>query len=89
MLLIFYRELRNKETRIDLSVPDFHEVSGLLSNDEVFHIIVISSLPYFKTIKHKKDDTVQFMVSTITLGGMGGKGTLIFEDSMYATMHGP
>ena len=61
-LLLIHRELRNKETRLDLSVPDYHEVPGLLSNEEVFHVIVITSLPYFKTISHKKQDTVQFMV---------------------------
>ena len=62
-MYLYFRELRNKETHIDLSIPDFHEVSGLLSNDEVFHVIVISSLSYFKTIKHKRTDTVQFMVN--------------------------
>lgn len=61
----FLRLLKNEETGIDITVPEFKEVSGRfgLSKEEEFNIIVISRLAYFKTESHFPGDVVQFMVS--------------------------
>ncbi|XP_030830183.1 HCLS1-binding protein 3-like [Strongylocentrotus purpuratus] len=56
------RTLKNTETGIDITVPEFRTITKLLSNQEEFHVIVISSLPYFKSPDHKPEDVVQFMV---------------------------
>ncbi|XP_033640871.1 HCLS1-binding protein 3-like [Asterias rubens] len=57
------RELKNKETGLDISVPEYREVSGLLTKYEEYHVIVITRLSHFKTNRNKTDDTVQFMVT--------------------------
>ncbi|XP_077863299.1 uncharacterized protein LOC144346423 [Saccoglossus kowalevskii] len=56
------RELRNEDTGIDITVPTYKEIPGLLSTTAEYHVIVISKLSYFKTPKHKDNDIVQFMV---------------------------
>ncbi|XP_070533994.1 HCLS1-binding protein 3-like [Ptychodera flava] len=56
------RELKNKETGIDISVPKYEEIPGLLTTTIEFHVIVVSRLPYFKTAKHKENDVIQFMI---------------------------
>ncbi|XP_038051394.1 HCLS1-binding protein 3-like [Patiria miniata] len=56
------REIKNKETGLDIFVPEYREVSGMLTSYEEYHVIVITNLAYFKTIRNKADDNVQFMV---------------------------
>lgn len=57
------RELKNKDTGIDITVPTLKEIKGLLQSTFEFHVVVVSKLPYFKSPKHKETDTVQFMVT--------------------------
>ncbi|XP_041361039.1 HCLS1-binding protein 3-like [Gigantopelta aegis] len=57
------RELKNKDTAIDLSVPTYKESRGLLGSTVEYHVVVVSSLPFFKSPKHKESDVVQFMIS--------------------------
>lgn len=56
------RELKNKDTGIDLSVPTYKEIKGLLGSSYEYHVMVVSNLSYFKTAKHKESDNVQFMI---------------------------
>ncbi|XP_069106079.1 HCLS1-binding protein 3-like [Argopecten irradians] len=57
------RELKNKDTCIDITVPTYKETKGLLQSTFEFHVVVVSSLPFFKSAKHKPGDVVQYMVS--------------------------
>ena len=61
---IFYisRELKNKDTGIDLSIPSYREVKGMLGSSYEYQVMVVSNLQYFKTAKHKESDNVQFVV---------------------------
>ncbi|KAJ8020215.1 HCLS1-binding protein 3 [Holothuria leucospilota] len=56
--------LKNEKAGIDITIPEYKEVSGRLglSNEEEYHIIVITRLPHFKTESHQPADVVQFMV---------------------------
>ncbi|XP_072175995.1 uncharacterized protein [Diadema setosum] len=60
--IVTSRQLKNIDTGLDISVPEFRKVKQLLTTDEEYHVIVITNLPYFKTTTHKPDDVVQFMV---------------------------
>nr|XP_054750578.1 HCLS1-binding protein 3-like [Lytechinus pictus] len=56
------RTLKNTETGIDITVPEYRTITKLLSTQEEYHVIIITSLPYFKSPDHKPEDVVQFMV---------------------------
>ncbi|KAK3088289.1 hypothetical protein FSP39_017146 [Pinctada imbricata] len=57
------RELRNKDTGIDITIPSHKEIKGLLHSTYEYQVVVVSILPYFKSPKHKESDVVQFAVS--------------------------
>lgn len=56
------REIKNKHTGIDITIPRFTQEKGLLQSTYEYQVVVVSNLPYFKSPKHKESDTVQFMV---------------------------
>lgn len=56
------RELKNKETGIDLSVTSYKETKGMLGSTYEYQLMVVSNLSYLKTPKHKETDNVQFTV---------------------------
>ncbi|KAL4228630.1 HCLS1 binding protein 3 [Mactra antiquata] len=56
------RELKNKETGIDLSVTSFKETKGMLGSTYEYQVVVVSNLSCFKSAKHKEADNVQFTV---------------------------
>lgn len=57
------RELKNKDTGIDLSIPTYKEIKGMLGSSYEYQVMVVSNLSYFKTAKHKDSDNVQFLIS--------------------------
>jgi hypothetical protein len=57
------RELKNKDTGIDITIPRVTEEKGLLQSTYEYQVVVVSNLPYFKSPKHKENDVVQFMVT--------------------------
>lgn len=63
--IVTSRILKNEKAGIDITIPEYKEVSGRLglSNEEEYHIIVITRLPHFKTESHQPSDVVQFMVA--------------------------
>lgn len=60
--IVTVRELKNKESGIDISIPVYKEIKGLLHSSWEFYVVVVSNLQYFKSPKHKDNDVVQFMV---------------------------
>lgn len=58
----FFREVKNKETGLDISIPNYKETPGLLGSTVGFNVVVVSRLSFFKSPKHKENDVVQFMV---------------------------
>ena len=66
-LILFYRELKNKATGLDICVPQYEHISGsAFGGSVVYHVIVVTQLFYFKTpSKHKESDIVQFMVGVV------------------------
>lgn len=52
----------NNDIGIDVSVPS-HESAPSPKLVKYYHVVVISSLPHFKTAVHSEDAVVQFMVS--------------------------
>ncbi|XP_040408342.1 HCLS1-binding protein 3 isoform X2 [Cygnus olor] len=62
--LVTTRQIQNKHTGLDLSVPEYQEIRGKMMSGHVeYHIIVVTRLAAFKSAKHKPEDVVQFMVS--------------------------
>lgn len=61
------RVLKNEKAGIDITIPEYKEVSGRLglSNEEEYNVIVITRLPHFKTEHHQPADVVQFMVNIL------------------------
>ncbi|KAL3892419.1 hypothetical protein ACJMK2_004627 [Sinanodonta woodiana] len=59
---ITVRELKNKDTGIDLSIPTYQEVPGRLGSVFEYNVVVVSRLSYFKSPKHKETDNVQFTI---------------------------
>ncbi|XP_014665705.1 PREDICTED: HCLS1-binding protein 3-like [Priapulus caudatus] len=57
------RELRNQSTGLDLTVPTYKVMPGLLGGTTEFSVIVITNLPYFKSPKHKNSDVIQFVLN--------------------------
>lgn len=62
-IFIVCRELKNKETGIDLSVTSYTERKSMLGSVYEYQVMVASNLPVFKSAKHKDTDNVQFTVS--------------------------
>ncbi len=60
---VAFREVKNKVTGLDLSIPSHAVIPGLLSSTIDYHVVVVTNLAVFKSPKHKETDTVQFMVS--------------------------
>lgn len=56
------RELKNKETGLDLFVPTFKEVKGRLSSTVFYQVVVVTNQSIFKTPSHKESDVVQLSV---------------------------
>ncbi|XP_061181606.1 HCLS1-binding protein 3-like [Saccostrea echinata] len=56
------RELKNRETGIDITIPRITQEKGLLQSTYEYQVVVVSNLPFFKSPKHKESDVVQFMV---------------------------
>ena len=65
MCNIYYREINNKDTGIDISVPSFKETKGLLQSTFDYNVVVVSRLQFFKSAKHKETDVVQFTVRAV------------------------
>ncbi|XP_027311106.3 HCLS1-binding protein 3 isoform X1 [Anas platyrhynchos] len=62
--LVTTRQIQNKHTGLDLSVPEYQEIRGKMMSGHVeYHIVVVTRLAAFKSAKHKPEDVVQFMVS--------------------------
>lgn len=59
-----FRDLKNKETCIDLAVVSYKEFpASFMRSTYEFQIVVVSSLSCFKLPSHKESDVVQFTVS--------------------------
>ncbi|XP_052832064.1 HCLS1-binding protein 3 isoform X2 [Octopus bimaculoides] len=56
------RQLKNPETGIDVSVPTYEEIPGLLTKSVEYQVTVVTNLAIFKSPKHKESDIVQFVV---------------------------
>ncbi|RUS86485.1 hypothetical protein EGW08_005735 [Elysia chlorotica] len=56
------RELKNKDTGMDLFVPTFKEIKGRLSSTVYYQVVVVTNLPFFKTPSHKETDVVQLSI---------------------------
>ncbi|WAR04468.1 hypothetical protein MAR_019837 [Mya arenaria] len=56
------RQVKNKDSGVDLSVTSYHETKGMVGSTYLYQVMVVSSLPCFKSAKHKDADNVQFTV---------------------------
>lgn len=54
------RELKNKDTGIDLSVTSYQEIPGTVLSTYEYQIVVVTNLSCFKLPSHKENDVVQF-----------------------------
>ncbi|NWV65969.1 H1BP3 protein, partial [Malurus elegans] len=64
LCVFFPRQIQNRHTGLDLSVPEYQEIRGKMMSGHVeYHIVVVTRLAAFKSAKHKPEDVVQFMVS--------------------------
>ena len=59
--------MKNKSSGIDLNVPTYKETPGLLGSSVEYQVVVVSSLPFFKSPKHRESDVVQFVVNVKTI----------------------
>ena len=59
---VVYRDVKNQESGLDLSVPSYKEVPGLFGKNVFYQVVAVSRLQCFKSPKHKDADVVQFMV---------------------------
>ncbi|XP_075057477.1 HCLS1-binding protein 3 [Mixophyes fleayi] len=58
------RQLQNVRTSLDMWVPEYQEIRGRMMTGHVeYQIVVVTTLPAFKSAKHKPEDVVQFVVS--------------------------
>lgn len=57
--------MKNKDTGIDITVPTYEEIPGLLTKTIEFQVTVVTNLAVFKLPKHKETDVVQFVVSFV------------------------
>uniref|UniRef100_A0A0B6Y7J8 PX domain-containing protein n=1 Tax=Arion vulgaris TaxID=1028688 RepID=A0A0B6Y7J8_9EUPU len=56
------RQLKNKDTGIDLVVPSYKEIKGLMSSTVYYQVVLVSNLACFKTPSHKESDVVQYSI---------------------------
>ncbi|XP_018423676.1 PREDICTED: HCLS1-binding protein 3 [Nanorana parkeri] len=62
--VLTYRQVQNVHTGLDMWVPEYQEIRGRMMTGHVeYQIIVVTTLPAFKTAKHEPKDVVQFVVS--------------------------
>ncbi|KAM4771218.1 HCLS1-binding protein 3 [Rhinophrynus dorsalis] len=62
--LVTSRPIQNTHTALDLWVPEYQEIRGRMMTGHVeYQIVVVTTLPAFKSAKHKPEDVVQFVVS--------------------------
>ena len=59
---MFYSELKNVSTGIDLTVPSYESASKP-KEIKFYHVVAISRLVHFKQAEHSPEDVVQFMVA--------------------------
>lgn len=62
-LLLYFRQLKNKDTGLDLIVSSYRETKGLMSSTVYYQVVLVSNLACFKTPSHKESDVVQYSVS--------------------------
>ena len=62
MCVHFFRKVKNVDIGIDISVPS-REHASAPKNVKKYHVLVITSLPHFKSPVHSEDAVVQFMVN--------------------------
>uniref|UniRef100_A0A2C9LQE6 Uncharacterized protein n=1 Tax=Biomphalaria glabrata TaxID=6526 RepID=A0A2C9LQE6_BIOGL len=61
------RELKNKESGIDLYVTSYSVQKGLVSNTVHYQVVLVSNLSCFKSPSHKDSDVVQYSMATVFL----------------------
>ncbi|XP_069584247.1 HCLS1-binding protein 3 [Ranitomeya imitator] len=58
------RQVQNVHTALDMWVPEYQEIRGKMMTGHVeYQIVVVTSLPAFKSSRHSSDDVVQFVIS--------------------------
>ncbi|XP_077344975.1 HCLS1-binding protein 3 isoform X2 [Lithobates pipiens] len=58
------RQIQNAYTGLDMWVPEYQEIRGKMMTGHVeYQIIVVTTLPAFKSARHRPEDVVQFIVS--------------------------
>ncbi|XP_073424395.1 HCLS1-binding protein 3 isoform X1 [Dendrobates tinctorius] len=58
------RQVQNVHTALDMWVPEYQEIRGKMMTGHVeYQIVVVTSLPAFKSSRHSPDDVVQFVIS--------------------------
>ncbi|XP_040283316.1 HCLS1-binding protein 3 [Bufo bufo] len=58
------RQIQNVDTALDMWVPEYQEIRGKMMTGHVeYQIVVVTSLPAFKSSRHRPEDVVQFVVS--------------------------
>ncbi|KAG9494640.1 hypothetical protein GDO78_002141 [Eleutherodactylus coqui] len=61
--MTFSRQVQNAHTGMDMWVPEYQEIRGKMMTGHVeYQMVVVTSLPAFKTVRHKPEDVVQFVV---------------------------
>ncbi|XP_072263591.1 HCLS1-binding protein 3 [Pyxicephalus adspersus] len=62
--VLTFRQVQNVHTGLDMWVPEYQEIRGKMMTGHVeYQIIVVTTLPAFKSAKHRPEDVVQFVVS--------------------------
>lgn len=56
------RQLKNKDTGLDLIVPSYRETKGLMSSTVYYQVVLVSNLACFKTPNHKESEVVQYSI---------------------------
>ncbi|BFZ21565.1 hypothetical protein BsWGS_24604 [Bradybaena similaris] len=56
------RQLKNKDTGLDLIVSSYRETKGLMSSTVYYQVVLVSNLACFKTPSHKESDVVQYSI---------------------------
>ncbi|KAE8605191.1 hypothetical protein XENTR_v10015014 [Xenopus tropicalis] len=63
-VVVTSRPIQNAHTALDLWVPEYQEIRGKMMTGHVeYQIVVVTTLPAFKSARHKPADVVQFVVS--------------------------
>ena len=63
VMLYLIREVKNKETGIDLSVNSYNETKSMLGSNFEYQVMVVTHLSIFKSAKHSDGSTIQYTVS--------------------------